>query len=156
MPSTYELSQNYLCAKKGYDILTKYKTYNRPAIINDITKNVYITYITLITKELTSNEKAILYTVLIKHSFQERNTIKLDEEVKELILPMIIDKKTWRYRFIVGDNPTLEQMNLIIDRIIEESDINNANNLLNNKHIQLPSDIKERLESMIILSKLTN
>jgi len=156
MQSPYEFSQDYLHAERGYEILTKYKTHNRLTIINNIKKNVYITYTTLQTAELTSNEKATLYVSLIKHSFHRRNTIKLDKEVKELILPMIIDKKTWRYRFIVSDNPTLEQMNLIIDRIIKESDINNANNLLNNKHIQLPPDIKERLESMIILSKLTN
>lgn len=154
MPNRYDdytFRNSYACWQ---DLVRSKKPFNHAYNIKKISENACVSYITLQSVKLTFEEKVLLYTTLIKLNFPTRTNLDIEQEVRNKVFEDIIDKKMLRLNFILNDNPTESEWERLLEAMILDNDISNATKLVKKVKKPLPQNVKERLESLIILNKL--
>lgn len=142
-------------AERAYNILLKNPNHpEKDKKILDIAENSFIAYAALKTLQLNDEHKIKLYLSLLSLNFPACNDINLDDNIREKVFQTILKEKKLRTKFCFYDNPTSQEWELIIDKIIEDKDFANANALIKRKSIKIPEDKKDKLESLILMKKL--
>jgi hypothetical protein len=142
-------------AERAYNLLLKNPNHpEKNKKILDIAENSFISYTALKTLQLSEEHKIKLYLSLLSFNFPACHDVDLDDNLHEKIFQTILKQKKLRTKFCFYDNPTSQEWETLVDKIIEDKDFASANGLIKRKSLKIPEHQKDKLESLILMKKL--